>query len=94
MKGPFEISVEQEALFLLRVWHEGGKGDVWGSALHRVTPDDAVAGRPIPGINAVANEIQSAGSGGRAPATDRRPSRTRSVSTKKTRIGFRDQVFL
>jgi len=67
VKGPFGISVEQEGLFLLRVWHEGGEGDVWGYALDRVMPDDTVAGRPIPGINAVAYEIQPPGSGERAP---------------------------
>lgn len=67
MKGPFEISVEQEGLLLLRVWHEGGEGDVWGYALDRVMPDDTVGGRPIPGINAVANEIQPPGSGEHAP---------------------------
>ena len=47
----------QEGLFLLGVWHEGGKGDVWGRSLARVFPDDTVGGRSLPGIYAVADEV-------------------------------------
>lgn len=52
----------QEGLFLLRVWHEGGEGDVWGWSLDRVNPDDMIGGRSVPGINALADEIQPPGS--------------------------------
>ena len=47
----------QEGLFLLGVWHEGGKGDVWGWSLERVFPDDTVGGRSLPGIYAIADEL-------------------------------------
>jgi hypothetical protein len=53
---PLELDV-QEGLFLLGVWHEEGKGDVWGWSLERVLPDDTVGGRSLPGIYAVAEEM-------------------------------------
>ena len=53
-----KLEVElDEGLFLLRVWHEGGEGDVWGWALSRVMPDDSLAAsaQSIRSINAIAD---------------------------------------
>jgi hypothetical protein len=54
---PFEITVADEGLFLLRVWHEGGEGDVWGYALARIMPDDTVDDRRMPGINELGDVV-------------------------------------
>lgn len=55
---PFRVELDvQEGLFLLGVWHEGGKGDIWGWSLERVFPDDTVGGRSLPGIYALADKV-------------------------------------
>jgi hypothetical protein len=51
-----EIDV-QEGVFLLQVWHEGGRGDVWRWSITRVMPDDTIHGYGVPGINVIARKI-------------------------------------